>query len=150
MLIFNPKNILVPTDMSEIAEKSLLYALSIAENYKSKLHFCYIIESIESELGYVPLLSIEQLEKIDLYNRIEAEHYFEHIKNKFLNNYNNFKICIDKGIVYKKILEYIVNNDIDLIIMGMHGKNKIENFIFGSNTEKILRLTKQPILVLKN
>lgn len=150
MLSFNPKNILVPIDLSQISEKAILYAKSIAQIYKSKLHICYIIESMESVLGYTPSLSVEQLDQIDFHARSEAELYFEHLKNKFFNDFSDIVILIDKGIVYKKILELSSQNKIDLIVMGMHGKNKVESFIFGSNTEKILRLAKQQILILKD
>ncbi len=56
---------------------------------------------------------------------------------------------IEKGVVFRKIIEFASKNKIDLIIIGTYGKNRLETIVFGSTTEKILRLAKQPILILK-
>jgi nucleotide-binding universal stress UspA family protein len=149
MLNFNPKNILVPVDLSEFAEKHIMCAKSIAKVYEAKLFIYHVIENLEAAIGYAPSLSTDQIDQIDLNIRKEAENYFTHIKNKFFNDFNDVTMYIEKGVVFRKIIEFTSKNKIDLIVIGTHGKSKLENIVFGSTTEKILRLSKQPILILK-
>ncbi|AHF98205.1 MAG: universal stress protein [Desulfurella sp.] len=143
---FSPKNILIPTDLSENAQKAIEYALSLAKAYGAKLHIYYVITDLQAALGYVPSLP---LDKIEASMRQEAENYFEHIKNKILKDFDNFDMHIEVGDAPKKIVEFATNNDIDLIVMGAQGKSALERFVFGSTTEKVLRMSKKPILVVK-
>lgn len=51
-----------------------------------------------------------------------------------------------------KIIEYVDTNDVDLIIMGVHGQNPLSLFkrlFIGNVTDKVLRRVKQPVLVVK-
>ncbi len=146
MNAFSPKNMLVPTDLSENAQKAIEYAVSLAKAYGAKLHIYYVITDLQAALGYVPSLP---LDKIEASMREEAENYFEHLRNKTLKDFDNFDMHIEVGDAPKKIVEFASNNDIDLIVMGAQGKSALERFVFGSTTEKVLRMSKKPILVVK-
>lgn len=143
MDVFNPKNILVPTDLSENAQKAVEYALSIAKVYNAALHVYYVINDLQAAFRYDPS------SKIEASMREEATNYFEHLKNKILKDFENFDMYIEVGDAPEKIVKFADNKDIDLIVMGAQGKSALERFVFGSNTEKVLRMSKKPILVVK-
>ena len=48
------------------------------------------------------------------------------------------------------ITNYSNQNDIDLIIMGSHGSSGFEEIFIGTNTEKVVRLSNIPVLIIKN
>ena len=56
---------------------------------------------------------------------------------------------IEGQSVYEGILEGATGADIDLIIMGSHGRNGIEKFLLGSETQRVLSHTSLPVLVVR-
>ena len=139
------KKILVPTDLSEPAEYALAYAKKLAAAFDAKLYVLYCITDLQSAIGYVPGLSLDQITSS---MTEEAEKQIEHLKNKYKLD-DNVEISIESGDAAKRIVEFIDKNDIDLIVMGAHGKSGIERFMFGSVTEKVMRLSKKPVLATK-
>ena len=139
------KKILVPTDLSETAEYALAYAKELAAKFNAKLYVLYCVTDLQSAIGYVPGLSLDQITSS---MTKEAEKQIEHLRNKYKLN-ENVEISIKSGDAAKKIAEFTDENDIDLIVMGAHGKSGVERFMFGSVTEKVLRLSKKPVLAVK-
>lgn len=139
------KKILAPTDLSEPAEYALAYAKEVAAKFNAKLYILHCITDLQSAIGYVPGLSLDQITRSNI---DEAEKNIEHLRNKYKLD-ENVEVFIKSGDAAKKIVEFADENEIDLIVMGAHGKSGIERFMFGSVTEKVLRLSKKPVLATK-
>ena len=58
--------------------------------------------------------------------------------------------AVDFNEIATGIVETCNNHDIDLIVMGSHGSEGIKELFIGSNTEKVIRTSKTPVLVIKN
>ncbi len=48
-----------------------------------------------------------------------------------------------------QIVDYAEKNDVDLIVMGTHGRGGLEKMWLGSVTEKVLRKAHCPVLVVR-
>ena len=63
-------------------------------------------------------------------------------------------ITVSEIIQFEKafdgIMEISKKNNVDLIVMGSHGVSGYEKMFFGSNTEKVVRTSEVPVLVIKN
>lgn len=57
---------------------------------------------------------------------------------------------LEYGTTSKTILEYIGDENIDLVVMGSHGASGLKEIFIGSNAEKIVRSSPVPVLVVKN
>lgn len=57
--------------------------------------------------------------------------------------------AVRTDIPYKAILRYASEEDIDLIVMGTHGRTGVERYLLGSATEKVVRLSDMPVLTVK-
>jgi len=58
--------------------------------------------------------------------------------------------AVKPGNPHSVILEYADDNDIDLIVMGTHGRTGIERYLIGSVTEKIVRLADPPVVTVRD
>ncbi|WP_254663289.1 universal stress protein [Haladaptatus sp. W1] len=54
-----------------------------------------------------------------------------------------------RGIPHEEILDYADENDIEVVVMGTHGRSGVEHFLNGSVTEKVIRNSTLPILVVR-
>jgi len=141
------KKILVPIDFSKPSEYAAKMATKIAKKTGASITLIHLIE-LPSEI-------------VDIYygSRFsipESMLYLRKIKEKILDFKNNFfteDIKVDYFIKlnnpFDGIKKYADKIDADLIIMGSRGHSKFEEIIIGSNTEKIVRSSKTPVIVVK-
>ena len=140
------KRILVPTDFSPQAENALKVAVQIAQKNDSEI---YLLHSLEMPLhlgnsggsGGLP----ESLYFIKL-----AENNFEELLEKDYLQGVKIKEAIGHAEIYEDIAEAVNKNNIDLVIMGSHGSSGFKEMFIGSNTEKVVRTSETPVLVIKN
>jgi nucleotide-binding universal stress UspA family protein len=139
------KKVLAPTDLSANSEYAMKYAKLVAEKFDAKLYIYHCITDINAAVGYVPSLPAEQIINS---MKEEAVKEIEHLRNRYNLN-GNVEVVIEVGDAPHKIVDFAEKNDIDLIVMGAHGKSGLERFMFGSVTEKVMRLSSKPVLEIK-
>jgi len=141
------KNILVPTDFSKGFQKTLDYAVELAKSLKTELHIVHVIEPmvffsdvVTNKFGFNELPN--ELELI-------AEKDIEKISKNLIERDVTFSTTILHGKASDEILDYAVKNHIDMICIATHGQGNIENLLFGSTTEKVLRKAQCPVLSVR-
>ncbi len=139
------KKILFPVDFTEACEKVADYAKLIAEKFGAKLYILFVVEDLSKFAGfYVPHAALEKLEK-DLYEgaqkKMEAL-----VEEKFKGM--DVETLITAGEVADKICETVKAKDIDMIVMGTHGRKGLERALVGSVAEKVVRMAPCPVLVI--
>ncbi|MFT5906943.1 MAG: nucleotide-binding universal stress UspA family protein [Saprospiraceae bacterium] len=140
------KRILVPTDFSEQADNALRVAVQIAEKQECEIYLLHSME-LPSHLangtggGAMP----EALFFIKL-----AEKQFEELAQKDYLQGVRLNQALGHGEIYNDIKEAAANKEVDLVVMGSHGVNGFKEMFIGSNTEKVVRTSSIPVLVIKN
>jgi nucleotide-binding universal stress UspA family protein len=56
---------------------------------------------------------------------------------------------VRRGTPHRTVLEYVDDNDIDLVVMGTHGRTGLNRLLLGSVTEKVIRLSPVPVLTVR-
>ncbi|UAB84812.1 universal stress protein [Zunongwangia sp. SCSIO 43204] len=141
------KKILVPTDFSIEAENALKIAAKIAKKFEAEI---YLLHMLDLPLSLIdPVQGNSQNVPEALYFMKLAHMQFSNIKEKeYLNN-----IAIAEAVqfnyAFKGITEFAKNNNCDLIVMGSHGSSGFQEMFIGSNTEKVVRQSEIPVLVIK-
>lgn len=140
------KRILVPTDFSSHAESALKIAAQIAKKSNSEIFLLHMIEvpsqmndAITGATGIPETMLFIQKAKETLQKTKEKEF----LKDIQITEQLNFERA------HEGILSFSIKNKIDLIVMGSHGVSGIEEILIGSNTEKVVRLSDAPVLVIK-
>lgn len=140
------KRILVPTDFSEHAEDALKVAAQIAQKHNSEIILLHMLE-LPSQMNdaitggaSIPETMLFMKKANEMLDKITEKPYLEGISITEI-------LKIDKTI--HGISQVSKENDIDLIVMGSHGSSGVEELLIGSNTEKVVRNSDIPVLVIK-
>jgi nucleotide-binding universal stress UspA family protein len=143
--------ILVPTDGSDTAENAVEHAIDIAEKYGAEVHALYIVDtdSMSLTLGGEQLDRIEQgqfgeMEEI----KGKADAATGYVADRAADRGLDAVEHISSGKPHEMIASYAENNDMDLVVMGSHGRSGVRRAILGSVTERTLRSMHVPVLVV--
>ncbi len=136
-------NVLVPTDGSAAVEEAIDRAIDLSTRYDATLHGLYVIEPTYTVYG------VGRPDAADLMEDVGDEAVDE-IDAKASTAGVPVRTEIQTGIPHRCILEYAEENDIDLIVMGTHGRTGLERYLIGSVTEKVVRLADVPVLTVPN
>ncbi|MTH14836.1 universal stress protein [Flavobacterium sp. LC2016-01] len=140
------KRILVPTDFSEHAEDALKVAAQIAKKNDSEIIILHMLElphqMNDAILGgaSIPETMLFMKKANEMLDEISSKPYLDGISVTEI-------VKIDKPI--HGIKQVSQDYEVDLIIMGSHGSSGVEELLIGSNTEKVVRNSEIPVLVIK-
>jgi nucleotide-binding universal stress UspA family protein len=142
----NFKRVLFPTDLTAASDYAFSYALSLARRYRAKLSVIHVVDTAHEAAGfYVPHLSFEKLHG-ELKEGAAAE--LKRFCTKRLRGFKAYETDILEGEPYSQILKFIDDNKIDIAVMGTFGRGRMDRFIFGSTTERVMRKARCPVLVI--
>lgn len=141
------KKILVPTDFSDQAENALKVAAQLAKKHNSEIYLLHVLE--------IPMHEVDALSS---YNNLPEAVYFMKLAHKQFvklkeNDYlKGIKLheTVEFHEIFKGVFQVCKKQDIDLVIMGSNGSSGLREMLIGSNTEKVVRTSKTPVLVIKN
>lgn len=138
------KTILVPTDFSDHAYYALKTAASIAKKINAEImivHLCSLSSSDFAESYYYK-------EYFELHKTQIELNLDKLLKLDFLAELN-----VSRHFVLDKTMQTLVSDkkfkNVDLIVIGSHGKSGFNKVLIGSNTEKIIRMADAPVLTIK-
>jgi nucleotide-binding universal stress UspA family protein len=148
IIMFAPKNILVPTDFSSSSDKALKKAVEIALQHKSKIYVLHVVDEImQCAVDYC--LDVSVVKQIEKQSLKFAEGKLQKMV-KALGQLKDIKIIVDikMGDTYKTILKEQQNKRIDLIVIASRGKKGLIHHL-GSIADKVMRGAKCPVLLVK-
>ena len=134
--------ILVPTDGSDGTRGAVEHAIDLALRYDAALHTLYVVETsaLAGEDVPGPLQALEDAGENaidDVIGQAEAA------------GVDSIEASVARGAPHRVILEYVADNDVDLVVMGTHGRTDVERYLLGSVTEKVVRLSDVPVLTVR-
>lgn len=139
------KTILVPVDFSKPSEYALEVAASIAKKHNAEIIVLHMMGLAESHLT--------KDEKQEVFNAIYFMKLTKKRFEKFLNKDYLEGVDVTQAVkthkVFSEINEVVKEYEADLIVMGSHGATGVKEVFIGSNTEKVVRVSDIPVLVIK-
>ncbi|MBO0323702.1 universal stress protein [Muricauda sp. CAU 1633] len=139
------KKILVPVDFSEHSGYALEVASHIAKEHGAGILILHMLGLSESVLAKS---EEEELKEAKYYMNLAKEKIKEFTKKEFLENIP-VEAIIQNYKIFSEVDHVAQEHNCDLIVMGSHGTGGISRFFVGSNTEKVIRTSKVPVLVIK-
>ena len=140
------KTILVPVDFSEHSEYALEVAASIAKRFQAKLILFHMIGVSASVLAKS---EVEEREEVKYYLNLAREKLATFLDRPYLKNVA-IETIIQNLKDFAEVDAVAREQQADLIVMGSHGTSGLSTFFVGSNTEKVVRTSETPILVIKS
>jgi nucleotide-binding universal stress UspA family protein len=139
------KNILFATDFSEASEAALPYAAAISRRYGSQLHVAHIVTPASYLIPYAPDVP-STIETLHNATRADARQRMESLAAQLTPA--PYRTYVREGEVWEGLSEIIRTQEIDLLVVGTHGRTGVEKLVLGSKAEEILRQAPCPVLTV--
>jgi nucleotide-binding universal stress UspA family protein len=139
------KNILCAVDFSEVSSRLASYTQTLAKGLNAKVHVLFVTSSLEeSGTFYIPSPSIWDPVGGTVANLKTMDTFIQ-------ENFSNVEVKakVLEGDAKEKILSFADDENIDMIIIGTHGRTGVEKIIFGSIAEKVVKSSKVPVLTIR-
>jgi nucleotide-binding universal stress UspA family protein len=140
------KKILVPTDFSKIAEYALKIAAQIAKKNNGEIVLIHMLELPTS--GNDAVSNSHDIPELMLFKNAAINKLDDLMDAEYLEGINVSKV-IQFEMAFDGILKNGKAHNADLIVMGSHGASGFQEMFIGSNTEKVVRNSDIPVLVIK-
>lgn len=142
--------ILYPTDFSELSLHALAYARQLAATFEAQIHCLHVVDE-----GYL-YWSAMGPETAPIGPAVEdlmefAETQLERFTDQHLVGMKFVSIAkVVRGRPYAEIVQYALENTIDLIVIATHGRGGIAHALLGSTAEKVVRNAPCPVLTVRD
>lgn len=143
------KKILVPTDFSEQAENALKVAAQLAKRYNGEIYILHLIELPADMTNPVGETRSNDLPEALFFMKLAKKKFDDLLSRPYLKDLKvHDTVEINKA--FEGIMETSKKYDCDFIVMGSQGATGLKEMFIGSNTEKVVRTSEIPVLVIKN
>ena len=139
-------HILVPIDFSPYAEQALDYAIALAQKLQARVTLLHVIQPplvAGADMGVWP--SSTFLQDLEAAITGDLEGYLARVTAAGLTG----EMVVIHGVPFQQILDTAQARQVDLIILGTHGRTGLAHVLLGSVAEKVARLAPCPVLIAR-
>lgn len=143
------KKILMPTDFSSCAGSALGHAVALAEQFGAELHLLHVVV-LHQDDPHNPGYTFPGLD--ELHQRMEEVASSEMQRWVADPRAAGLKVVEAQTrhiAAAPAILDYAARENIDLIVLGTHGRRGLRRFLLGSVTEEVVRSASCPVLTYR-
>ena len=142
------KRVLAAVDFSDCSTHAMRYACEFARSFEAELHLLYVSEPppvafSEFGIGYVAAPNLDQ----DLQQA--AEKKLAALPDPQWQTNLTVVRTVLMGTPFVEIVRHARDNEIDLIVLGTHGRGAIAHMLMGSTAEKVVRKAPCPVLTVR-
>ena len=146
------KNILYPIALTDISPKVAGYVTTMAKQLDAQVHLLHVLRRFDWFVNtYVVDPPEPDFKRIasDFESQVmqQAQQKLEAFKQKHLKDIRIVNANVVSGTHYKRILDYVKSEGIDLVIMGTG--TTVQKVMFGAVAEKVSRLAPVPVMLVK-
>ena len=161
--------ILYPTDGSAGSEAAAAHVGAIASAFDATVHVLHVVDTREGGLGLSGAFLDDQNQAMS--GRSPDEGYIgrhedapdvDEIEDELTahatelieasaGSLDGIELTtgVEMGAPHSAILQYADDHDVDLVVMGTHGRTGVERYLLGSVTEKVVRLSDRPVVTVR-
>jgi universal stress protein A len=139
------QNICVPVDFSETSAAALKYGKALAEGFDAKLHLLHVL------INWVPAGDFPV--SPDFYKDLEQsarKQLDEQLTADEVKKYQARLELVNGNSEFVEIIRYAKEQNIDLLVLGTHGRGPIAHMLMGSVAEKVVRKAPCPVLTVRH
>jgi len=136
------KNILLLTDFSEPSEVAIPYALALAREYEAKTYALHVLTPVA--LAYAsPESAAATIEGLEEGAQVEMERL-----DSQLSGVDHETAIVRAESVWAGVAQVLADREVDLLIVGTHGRTGALKLLLGSVAEEIFRRASVPVLTI--
>lgn len=150
------KKIACSTDFSPNAEIAFSAALDAAEKYNASLHVIHVFpHPVNPMLAdfEIPLLNESLIQNTEEFQKSLSRQMEEKMEEQFaerMSHLKDSKIVILNGHVSTEIINYLKENDIDLVVLGSYGYTGMGLVLFGSVAKRVAHKANCSVLIARD
>lgn len=144
--MINLKRILVPSDFSECSDAAVRYGVELARKFGAELHLLHVIQDPATQPWAAEGFAVPLLEVIDEWQKDAKKRLEQSIAPE---DRMHATVTCTIASPFPEILRYAAENEIDLIVMGTHGRGGVTHMLLGSIAEKVVRRAPCPVLTVR-
>lgn len=141
--------ILVPVDFSTHAEAALRYAISLASRFDATLHVLHVVEEPMATGAWGGETVVPNLIELRQELLEDAERRLAVYQAAAARAQVPAVTMARVGLTSDSIVDYAQALDIDLVVMGTHGRTGMAHLFMGSVAERVLRRAPCPVLTIR-
>ena len=140
--------ILVPTDFSDYSRVALEYGCAVAEKFGAELHLLHVLQDL---VGLVPEPGLAFPPPGDYMRELQAsaERALDELPGPLAPEGLALERATRQGAPFVEIVRYAREAEIDLIVLGTHGRSGLAHMLLGSVAEKVIRKAPCPVLTVR-
>jgi nucleotide-binding universal stress UspA family protein len=141
-------NILLPTDFSACADHALTHAVDLADRFGAHLHLLHVVNELDPDWYG---LTDAQERAVKLRDQIESEAR-ERLRSLVPEEERAIETTVSLQLsfdVADSINEYVEEREMDLVVMGTHGRKGLDRLMLGNVADKIIRHAPCPVMTVR-
>ena len=144
------KCILAVCRSTKHCDKAVHYGISLAKQNGAKLYVLHVFDNpFGLEAWSLPVVSLKQIQeeykRMQEKTRIDIDRIIEGEQNTEIPT----EVSVEDGDPAEKILDFVKENKIDLLIMLAHEEGRLEHLLFGRITDRIIQQLPCSIMLVK-
>ena len=144
------KNILVPTDGSELSQRAVATAVDLAKLHQSRITGIHVIPDYHLLIAYEGAFDPITEERIEQEAKARADSYLAFVSKRAADAGVPCETVRETGEhPYDAILKTAESRQCDLIVMTSHGRRGLASVLLGSETRKVLTHARIPVLIVR-
>jgi nucleotide-binding universal stress UspA family protein len=144
------KNILIPTDGSELSQRAVKMAMELAKLHRARVTGIHVIPDYHLLIAYEGAFDPITEERIEEEAKTRAQDYLAYVQKCAQDaGVACDTVCETSDHPYDAILKTAEARQCDLIVMTSHGRKGLAAVLLGSETRKVLTHTRIPVLVVR-
>lgn len=138
------RNVLVPTDGSDCAREALSTGVDVAKADEAVLHVLSVVDTASLGVDVRTDVQTAQFEEEASETVRSAVEFAEDAGVESVSG------AVESGTsVSRVVLSYLDEHDVDLVVVGTHGRTGLDRYLLGSVTQKLLRTAPVPVLTVR-
>lgn len=142
------KTILAPTDFSATSNVALGHAKALAGKFGATLHLIHILPDPHAQAWSIEAAGIPVDEMQTRWAQEARERLAEMLTDEERQSLHAV-VETRVGHPFVEIIRYAKSHDVDLIVLGTHGRGAVEHMLLGSVAEKVVRKAPCPVLTVR-
>ena len=142
-------SILCPTDFSDFSDNAIRYACELAETFGAELHLLNVLQdydAIAPGTGEAFLPFTDWLPELRNQSREQLAKQPAPEWAAKVHVHRTTRV----GAPVDEIVKYAKEHNVDLVVLGTHGRKGVKHLLLGSVAENVVRYAPCPVLTVRN
>lgn len=141
------EKVLYPTDFSDVAMKAFEFIKQLKNDGVKEVIILHVID--QKSLDALAVYTSKDFIKFEKDWEKNAREQMAPMEEELKELGFQVKVRIEREVPFREILKVEEEEDVSVIVIGSHGKSNIGEMLLGSVSEKVVRKSKKPVLVVK-